>query len=93
MLILLSFNFIANAQNWQSFGTLNQPPSCFYEDVETDGLLIGGRFTIFNSDTTPGIARLNGETIQRMGRGVEWDCITPVSAGAFYRHPRSEHIP
>jgi hypothetical protein len=86
--LLISVFYYSHGQNWKAFGVMNNVPTCFYEDTINDRFIIGGRFSIFNSDTAAGVISWDGNNFSRMGCGFDWNCLlSTINPSGVYPPP------
>lgn len=85
--LLISVFYYSHGQNWKAFGVMNNVPRCFYEDTMNNKLIIGGNFSLFNSDTAFGVVSWDGTSFKKMGCGFNVLCSSPPHPVGIYPTP------
>ncbi len=86
VIILVFLNTQLIAQNWEIIATFNNGGvNCLYNDTVTNKLIIGGQFRLANGDSMASVAQYDGEILQSMGCGIDWDCIEPYITNLGYK--------
>ncbi len=72
------------AQHWAAIGKFNHGIVSFFNDTIDDKLYLAGGFSMFNSDTIPGVGSWNGTNFNTFGCGIGWDCTSSIIPDGFY---------